>query len=94
MERPIVLLWENFGPLHVDRCDALAAAMAPRPVVGLEVLPESSEYDWISERGRLFAKVTLSSKTESALWSPLRIVKTIVATIIKRELLSRFTKGI
>lgn len=79
MERPIVLLWENFGPLHVDRCDALAATIAPRRVVGIEVLPESTEYDWVSERGCLFEKITLGSKADSAAWSPLRIVKTILA---------------
>ena len=35
-QRPLIFLWENFGPLHVDRCEAVARAMPDRHIVGLE----------------------------------------------------------
>lgn len=76
--KAIVFLWENFGPLHVDRCEAVAGAMPERPVVGIEVLSRSSEYDWVSETSQAFQKVTLSPSTDSRAWSPWKIVSAIL----------------
>jgi glycosyltransferase involved in cell wall biosynthesis len=72
-QRPLIFLWENFGPLHVDRCEAVARAMPARRVIGLEVLSESADYDWISASGQAFEKITLSSRADPNAWSPLRI---------------------
>ncbi|WP_168077278.1 glycosyltransferase [Caulobacter sp. SSI4214] len=52
--------------------------MPERSVVGIEVLSRSSEYDWVSEAGQSFQKVTLSSTTDSRAWSPWKIVATIL----------------
>lgn len=71
--RAIVFLWENFGPLHVDRCDAVARAMPETPVVGIEILSQSSEYEWASEHGQSFTKITLSEAEDTLAWSPWRI---------------------
>ena len=56
----LVFLWDNFGPLHVDRCEAVAAHFAGKhTVVGLEVASNSLQYDWNSESGSGFTKQTL-----------------------------------
>lgn len=47
--RKIVLLWDNFGPMHVDRLEATATEFAGRAeVVGCELFSKSLEYAWVS----------------------------------------------
>ena len=56
----LVFVWDNFGPLHADRCDAVAKNSAGRhQVIGLELASRSRVYDWFPEEGRQFQKVTL-----------------------------------
>lgn len=55
-----IFLWENFGPMHVDRCDAVAHAGFN--VIGLELYGRSDTYEWIPENGQSFKKVTLFNK--------------------------------
>lgn len=56
----LVFVWDNFGPLHADRCDAVARRLAGRfQVVGLELAGSSQVYDWNQESGECFTKVTL-----------------------------------
>jgi glycosyltransferase involved in cell wall biosynthesis len=76
-QRPLIFLWENFGPLHVDRCEAVAHAMPLRRVIGLEVLSESTDYDWISASGQKFEKITLAARSDPKAWSPWRIAAVI-----------------
>lgn len=52
-----IFLWENFGPMHIDRCDAVA--QTGLNVIGLELYGRSDTYDWIPENGQSFKKVTL-----------------------------------
>lgn len=52
--------------------------MPERPVTGIEVLSQSSEYDWVSESGQAFEKVTLSSPGDARAWSPWRIASAIL----------------
>lgn len=52
-----IFLWENFGPMHVDRCDAVARS--GQNVIGLELYGRSDTYDWTPENGQIFQKVTL-----------------------------------
>lgn len=52
-----IFLWENFGPMHVDRCDAVARS--GQNVVGLELYGRSDTYDWVPENGQTFQKITL-----------------------------------
>ncbi len=60
VKRSIVFVWENFGPIHADRCDAVARAVGKsRKVVGLELASASVEYEWRSETGDSFEKKTL-----------------------------------
>lgn len=45
--RPLVLVWDNFGPLHRDRLEAVAAHLGDvRRVVGLELCGRSDTYGW------------------------------------------------
>jgi L-malate glycosyltransferase len=56
----IVFMWENFGPLHIDRCNAVAARFAGRrDVVGLELASKSAVYGWVPEDRHTFKKITL-----------------------------------
>lgn len=56
----LVFLWDNFGPLHADRCDAVAEHLeAKYEVVGIELAGRSKVYDWIPESGSRFRKITL-----------------------------------
>ncbi|MBB4122700.1 glycosyltransferase [Martelella radicis] len=58
--RNLVFLWDNFGPTHADRCQAVTESLGDRAkIVGLELLGRSSTYDWDPEKGAGFQKVTL-----------------------------------
>jgi glycosyltransferase involved in cell wall biosynthesis len=62
MTSNLVFLWDNFGPTHADRCEAVAAALAPSGrVVGLELSSKSGTYEWAPESSDRFEKITLSS---------------------------------
>lgn len=69
----------KFRPLHVDRCEALARDVPEIPVIGLEILSRSSDYDWISESSNSFKKITLSSPEERDPWSPWKIISAIAS---------------
>ena len=56
----LVFVWDNFGPLHADRCNAVARRFEGRDqVIGLELAGRSRVYDWIPEDGIHFRKITL-----------------------------------
>lgn len=58
--RSLIFLWENFGPMHADRCDAVARLYGTEAkVIGLELLPRSEVYEWVSETRTSFEKTTL-----------------------------------
>jgi glycosyltransferase involved in cell wall biosynthesis len=57
----LVFAWSQFGPYHMDRCEALARALAGRrEVIGLELVSNGEIYQWPpSGAGRGFCKRTL-----------------------------------
>ncbi len=58
--RPLVFMWENFGPMHIDRCVAVAKRFgATRKVIGLELGGRSDTYDWEQTSVPGFVKHTL-----------------------------------
>jgi glycosyltransferase involved in cell wall biosynthesis len=58
--KKIAFVWDNFGPLHVDRCEAVARKLVGQyEVVGIEQASKSKVYSWTPETGTLFRKVTL-----------------------------------
>jgi glycosyltransferase involved in cell wall biosynthesis len=56
-QRSIVFLWENFGPVHVDRCEAVQREIGN--AVGIELCGRSHTYDWVARDAISFRKVTL-----------------------------------
>src|ERR1700749_2539363 len=56
----LVFVWDNFGPLHADRCNAVARRFEGRGrVFGLELAGRSTVYEWLPENGIHFRKITL-----------------------------------
>jgi glycosyltransferase involved in cell wall biosynthesis len=71
---PLVFVWENLGPMHVDRCEAVARRFAGRrKVVGIEIASRSVVYDWESPSAEAFEKVTLYEKELPRSFRALRI---------------------
>jgi glycosyltransferase involved in cell wall biosynthesis len=62
--RKVVFLWENFGPMHIDRLNALAHATADEwQVVGVQWTGKSTTYEWVSPDAKNFSLVTLFPDT-------------------------------
>lgn len=61
IDQPIIFVWDNFGPMHMDRLEAVADA-ACADVKGLELFEQSSEYDWTPTAN--IKKTTLWPKVE------------------------------
>lgn len=60
----MVFVWENFGPLHADRCDAVAAKFGGEiQVIGLELAAKSKIYEWTPAQGDGFKKITVFEGT-------------------------------
>lgn len=56
----LIFVWDNFGPLHADRCEAVAEHFKDRyEVIGVEIAGQSKVYGWIPEEGERFKKITL-----------------------------------
>lgn len=58
---PLVFTWSQFGPYHMDRCEAIAQALpGGREVIGIEIVSDGEIYDWApSGEGQTFRKLTL-----------------------------------
>ena len=75
----IAFVWDNFGPMHADRCDAVAQELSPhRGVIGLELFSTSNEYAWNAESGRHFRKVTLFPDRGAQAAPALKLARAIV----------------
>jgi glycosyltransferase involved in cell wall biosynthesis len=57
----LIFAWSQFGPYHMDRCEALARAFAGRyRILGLEMVSRGEIYAWQpTGTGEAFEKVTL-----------------------------------
>jgi L-malate glycosyltransferase len=75
----IALVWENFGPTHADRCDALAAHYRGRAdIIGVEICGASGTYDWTPDSRLSFKKETLFSEgTAQDIFFATQVWKTI-----------------
>lgn len=81
MAGSIILVWDNFGYMHMDRCEALARYyFGRRKVVGIEIADSSSTYNWSSGSPLNFKKVTLyKGKAIENISILRRVVSTIIA---------------
>jgi glycosyltransferase involved in cell wall biosynthesis len=85
----ILFIWDQFGPYHMDRLEALGAALGSRAhVVGIEVSATSGTYAWAKTgAGQQFEKRTLFGTT------PVEMLRTTdVARALAKEV-SRPTVG-
>ena len=58
--KPIVLMWENLGPMHADRCSAVASQFkGKRRVIVIELGGRSNTYQWERIESDRFERVTL-----------------------------------
>lgn len=56
----LVFLWDNFGPYHMDRIEAVHRHLSDRMIViGIELTPTSSTYAWASRPSETFEKRTV-----------------------------------
>lgn len=75
MDRTIAFVWENFGPLHVDRCEAVARRGFR--VIGIELAGQSNTYDWLPTT-TTFEKNTLFEGTSITGIGELRLFHNLV----------------
>ncbi|TCT18705.1 glycosyltransferase involved in cell wall biosynthesis [Thiobaca trueperi] len=60
----LVFLWDNFGPYHMDRMEALYRHLSERvAVIGIELTPTSTTYAWASRPSETFEKRTVFTDT-------------------------------
>lgn len=56
----LIFLWDNFGPYHIDRVEAVHRHLSHQfYVVGIELEPQSSTYSWDSKSHYSFEKRTV-----------------------------------
>lgn len=56
----LVFLWDNFGPSHLDRIEAVHRHLSGRvQVIGIELQPKSGVYDWSARPSEIFEKRTV-----------------------------------
>ncbi|WP_213547743.1 glycosyltransferase family 4 protein [Vannielia litorea] len=60
----IAFVWENFGPMHADRVDAVARAFPDHAVHGVQFYEKSETYSWEGEGRESFQTHTLFQAEE------------------------------
>jgi glycosyltransferase involved in cell wall biosynthesis len=81
--RPLVFMWENFGPMHIDRCMAVARRYAgKRKVIGIELAGRSDTYDWAQTEASGFVKRTLFPGTTVADVSAVKLLWALLRTSV------------
>ncbi|RYG88867.1 MAG: glycosyltransferase [Alphaproteobacteria bacterium] len=73
---PIVFVWDNFGPTHIDRLEAVAASR-DGPVVGVELNRTSATYEWEGGQGTGFVWTTLPSRRPGHIALAFHLARTI-----------------
>ncbi|KMK63830.1 glycosyltransferase [Puniceibacterium sp. IMCC21224] len=60
----VAFVWDNFGPMHDDRCAAVQAALGTQyRVIGIEQFASSDTYDWDAQSAEGFYKIILHPGT-------------------------------
>ena len=83
--RPVlVFAWDQFGPYHMDRLEALAEHLAGRcDIVGIELVSRGEIYGWKpTGPGRRFRKITLFPGRERAEVSAWRHLTALLAACV------------
>lgn len=62
--KELIFLWDNFGPAHFDRVEAVTQAFArDLHCIGVEERSHSDTYDWLPEQRISFEKITLLDRS-------------------------------
>ncbi|KAF0183752.1 MAG: glycosyltransferase family 4 protein [Hyphomonadaceae bacterium] len=80
--KKIAVLWDTFGPQHVDRLNDVAKTFPA--LLGVELFGQSHEYDWSWTPERRFESVTLSKVRRSPFFDGLSVIRTLVQLRIGR----------
>lgn len=75
-DRKIAVLWDAFGPQHVDRMNDVARRF-PR-ALGLELYAQSNEYDWSWTPEVRFDKITLHTARRAPFPEALRVIGAVM----------------
>jgi glycosyltransferase involved in cell wall biosynthesis len=82
----IAFVCDNFGPIHLDQCSTLDAALPPgRRAIGLELFADSDVYGWGQNATNRFTKVTLASGDERGRIGTLAMARRIVAACVRYD---------
>lgn len=88
----VAFLWDNFGPLHVDRVEAVQKSFAMDDnVIGIELFRKSSVYDWESETSESFEKFTLFAEGDWQSHAAATIAIRIISTCRENNVSALFT---
>lgn len=63
----IVFFWDNFGPTHMDRLEAMSSHLGQERVVGIEWTSKSATYSWQSSEGS-FTRLTANERVPRGRW--------------------------
>ncbi len=91
--KTILFFWDNFGPTHFDRCEAVAALLPDFEVVGAELTKTSAVYSWAPESTSKFQKFTLLETNQSShfFFAALALIRIVLRTRAKHVFLCHYS---
>ena len=93
--KTILFFWDNFGPTHFDRCEAVAAFLPDFEVVGAELTALSAVYSWAPESTSKFQKMTLfeNNRTPNFAFTALALIKAVLRTKAQHVFLCHYSSA-
>lgn len=91
----ILFVWDQFGPYHMDRCEAVGKALAGRAqVVGIELSAVSRTYSWdVTGSGRHFEKRTLFGSSPTETLPIADVARALVREVTRQDVQAVFFSG-
>lgn len=79
---PLVFLWDNFGPIHIDRIAAVHRKLGnSHHVLAVELCGQSGTYDWDRPEGGEFERVLVYPDTKIEQLSAFRIMRGVLRSV-------------
>lgn len=82
--RKVAILWDTYGPQHVDRLNTVAQRFPN--VLGVELFAQSDQYDWSWHPDRSYEHITFRKARTSPLRDGVMVIRRLVGL--------RFSRGI
>lgn len=91
----VLFVWDQFGPYHMDRCEAVGKALAGRArVVGIELSAVSLTYAWdVTGNGRHFEKHTLFGSKPTETLPVADVARALVHAVTRPDVRAVFFSG-